>query len=431
MNPYAITLLCLTGLLLLVLPRRWAPLPLLVGTCYITQAQGIEIGPFSFPFLRLLILVGFVRLLLRREWKGVQSNRLDGVFLLWAVWALLSAIWHKDPGGELVYRMGLVYDYLGLYFIFRSFLRSLDDLVRVATLTAVLLLPVASEMIYEKVTAHNLFSYFGGVPPTPTIREGNLRAQGPFRHAILAGTVGAVMFPWMVGLWRFRRGAAFWGGTACLVMVVTCRSSGPVGSLLAALVGLAFWRFRDHMRFVRWAALLGYVALDVVMKAPAYYLIARVDFAGGSTGWHRARLIESAIEHIGDWWWAGTDYTRHWMPTGVSWSPDHSDITNHYLHFGVIGGLPLLLLFVLILWEGFKNIGLAIRERAAEPGTRFLIWAVGASLFANAVTCLAVSYFDQSFLFLCLTLAATRAGAATYSNASTPDAEENILASTL
>jgi hypothetical protein len=34
----------------------------------------------------------------------------------------------------------------------------------------------------------------------------------------------------------------------------------------------------------------------------------------------------------------------------------------------------------------------------------FSVWALGASLFANAATCVSVSYFDQSFLFLFLTL---------------------------
>jgi len=99
----------------------------------------------------------------------------------------------------------------------------------------------------------------------------------------------------------------------------------------------------------------------VVMKAPPYYLMARVDLSGGSTGWHRARLIESSMEHLGEWWFAGTDYTRHWMPTGVYFSPNHVDITNHYLAMGVLGGLPLLFLFVLLLVKGFSIVGHSVR----------------------------------------------------------------------
>ena len=82
------------------------------------------------------------------------------------------------------------------------------------------------------------------------------------------------------------------------------------------------------------------ILLDLVMKAPAYYIIARADIIGGSTGWHRAALIDSAIRHLNEWWLIGTDYTRNWMVTGVSWSADNTDITNHYLYLGVLGGLP-------------------------------------------------------------------------------------------
>ncbi len=45
------------------------------------------------------------------------------------------------------------------------------------------------------------------------------------------------------------------------------------------------------------------------------------------------------------------------------------------------------------------------RSRGLSRSSQFLPWAIGSSLFANAATCISVSYFDQSFLFLYLTLA--------------------------
>jgi len=161
------------------------------------------------------------------------------------------------------------------------------------------------------------------------------------------------------------------------------------------------------MRFVRWMMIAGYIALDLVMKDPAYFIMARVDFVGGSTGWYRARLIQSAIEHLPEWWLGGTDYTRHWMPSGVSWSPQHTDITNHYLQSGVIGGLPLMLLFIAVLAKGFSFVGQTIRQTPdLSLQSRIICWALGSSLFAHATTFVSVSYFDQSFVFIYLTLAA-------------------------
>ena len=173
------------------------------------------------------------------------------------------------------------------------------------------------------------------------------------------------------------------------------------------------WRWRSRMRLLRWLAVLGYIGLDLVMKAPAYYLIARVDLTGASTGWHRAALIEAAIEHLSEWWFVGTDFTRHWLPYGVGWSENHVDFTNHYLQMGVWGGMPLMLLFIAMMVKGFSLVGQGIAKAAAmPPASRFMIWALGASLFSHATASFTISYFDQSFLFVYLTFAAISAAAA-------------------
>jgi hypothetical protein len=161
------------------------------------------------------------------------------------------------------------------------------------------------------------------------------------------------------------------------------------------------------MRRLRWAALFAIIGLAFVMKAPVYYLISKIDLTGSSTGWHRAALIEAAITHLNEWWIGGTDYTRHWMPTGVQWSANHTDITNHYIKMGVIGGLPLMLLFIAVLGKAFSAVGKLLAQHEDAPAQpRFLIWTLGSILFGHAVTMISVSYFDQSIIFLYLVLAA-------------------------
>jgi hypothetical protein len=345
---------------------------------------------------------------MRGERLAGELNGLDRIILIWAIWMLASSYFHKEPTAEVITRLGLVYDALGLYFLLRIFCQSLEDVKNLCRLTAILLVPVAIEMIYEKLTFHNLFAVLGGGAEIPAIREGRIRAQGPFAHAILAGTVGAVCLPLIVSIWKKHRKTAVAGFTACAIMIVLCASSGPIFSVFVAIGGLFLWRYHDQvrMRFILWIALIAYIALDVIMKDPAYFLISRIDIIGGSTGWHRARLIQSAIEHLPEWWFSGTDYTRHWMPTGVSWSTEHTDITNHYIGMGVTGGLPLMILFILTIWWGFRYVGELLRlldKDALED--KFFIWCVSCSLFAHAVTCVSVSYFDNSIIFLYLVLA--------------------------
>ncbi len=74
---------------------------------------------------------------------------------------------------------------------------------------------------------------------------------------------------------------------------------------------------------------------------------------------------------------------------------------------GVDGGLPLMLLFIAILAKGFSYVGQTLRQMPeSSPQSRFMVWALGAMLFAHAATFISVSYFDQSFVFIYLTLAA-------------------------
>lgn len=400
MNAFTLGFVILSSVLVFLLPRRWAALPFLMAACYITLGQVVKIGPFHFNVIRMIIPIGIIRILLRREKPAGGLNGMDRFIIVWSVWLLCASWFHKDPTATLTNHLGKAYETLGIYFILRCFCHSFEDAKGLIKVTAIILAPVALEMLSEQITQYNMFSVFSGVSEFAAVREGHVRSQGPFLHPILAGTIGAVTFPLMVGIWKSSPLSAKIGALACLTMTITSFSSGPWMSLIWGLGALLIWRWRHLTKQMRIAFVISYIILDLVMKAPAYYLIARIDLSGGSTGWHRARLIESAIEHISEWWFAGTDYTRHWMPTGVSWSPDHTDITNHYLQMGIMGGVPLVIIFMIILWIGFKYVGECIRRTDMEKKSKFFAWCLGSSLFAHVVTFLGVSYFDQSYLFL-------------------------------
>ena len=125
-------------------------------------------------------------------------------------------------------------------------------------------------------------------------------------------------------------------------MVIASTSSGPILSAAAAVGALAFWPYRAYTGLVRWTAVACYA-----------------------------------------WWLYGTDHTRHWMASGVTWSPDHTDITNHYLQMGVLGGLPLMILFIVIVVKGFTLVGRGLEKSSVN--LQFAIWALGASWCAHAV----------------------------------------------
>lgn len=72
---------------------------------------------------------------------------------------------------------------------------------------------------------------------------------------------------------------------------------------------------------------------------------------------------------------------------------------------GVAGGLPLMLLFIGVLTLGYSFVGQMLKISQLSLKSRFMTWAFGAALFAHSVTFVSISYFDQSFVFLYLTLA--------------------------
>jgi hypothetical protein len=180
-------------------------------------------------------------------------------------------------------------------------------------------------------------------------------------------------------------------------------SSGPVGTYLAGVVGLFMWSMRTRMRAVRWGIVACILALHLVMKDSVWFIFARVDVFSGSTGWHRANLIDRSIANFGEWWLVGAKDISKW---GVF----AGDTTNQFVAEGVRAGIFTVALFVWIIVIGFSYLGTAIRAGGSEPKQyRLLLWSVGVCLFAHVVSFLGVSYFDQNIVnwFLILAIVAT------------------------
>jgi hypothetical protein len=389
---------------LLVLPRKWAALPLLATACYMTRV-GVDLGVLSFTVLRILLCVGLIRVVLRNERPAGRLCALDGWMVAWAIWLIASVTFHKSPGDQLVTRLGNLLDAGGLYFLFRTFVSSKEDIRRLLLVIPFLLIPLAVLMLAEKALVYNFFSVFGGVPDTPVVRAGKVRAQGPFDVSILAGTIAAGCVPLVLGLWPWNRLRVVIGLAAAAAMIYACTSSGPILTAAWAVFGVAVWRFRAHMQAIRWGAVAFYFVLLGVMKDPPYFIMAKIDLTGSSTGWHRAEIIRAASNHFSEWWLIGTDRTIHWMPYGIAWSADHTDITNHYLQMGVLGGVLLMTLFVGSLVSAFSALGRGFHDESEPYEWRWMYWTLGAALFSHAVTFLSVAYYDQSMVFLYMNLA--------------------------
>jgi hypothetical protein len=369
-----------------------------------------------------MLLAGWLRILIRREFKGVAWGRQDTLLLLWAFTSVAAYTILLHTTDAFVNRLGVIYNSAGAYYLTRCLIRDVNDVKRLCKMCAVALAPVALSMFNEFRTGWNLFSILRGVPEMSEVREGLVRCQGPLRHPILAGTFGATWIPLFVGLWWQGRGnrlLAIVGFVAASSMVILSGSSGPILTLCLGMLSLSLWKFAKRMRVVRWVIVLVLLTLQVVMNDPVWYIFARVNIISGSTGWHRAYLIDQTVKHFFEWWLIGTPLERV-----EAWGVFAGDVTNQYVLEGLCGGLVTLVLFIWIIFVAFKTIGVS-SSRAKGSGNKLvslLIWSAGASTVAHVAAFFSVSYFDQNLFnwYALLAIVAMCGTINIFNNASVP-----------
>jgi hypothetical protein len=378
--------------------------------CYMTLGQALVLGGLNFYLIRVLILFGMTRVIVRRELFSIKPNGIDKV---WIAWLLVSSLLYVLVDGTHVptsERLGYVYDAVGIYSLLRALIRDFDDVILTMKLFAVIIIPLAVFFSMEAATGRNPFAALGGVELFSAIRNGKVRAQGPFKHAILAGTFGATALPLFVGLWvhsKRSRALATAAIVAATVIVMTSASSGAFTAFFLSLGGLACWPLKSRMRSIRWGMVAAILALAAVMKAPVWYLMDRVSEWVGGDGWYRSALMDAAIRHFGEWWLVGTGDTAHWMPTGLAGNVNaySADIVNEFVNQGIRGGLVALLLFIWLLVKCFKTAGAAIRSDNQTRANQFMIWSMGCAFLAHVTSFFSVTYFDQITIFWYLTIA--------------------------
>ena len=405
LRPLALGLTLCMGVVLLCLPKKYAVVPVPIVTLFITSLQRLVIASMDFSMYRILVVFGWVRVFLRHETASWRRTTLDSAMILFVLSEVAFYTLQRRTAFALLSSLGAAFDLIGLYFLFRILVPDQDGLIKAARVLSMLAVPIAMLMILEQLTARNLFSVFGGVPEFTYIREGRLRSQAAFQHPITAGTFGATLLPLMVGLFstgKRQRILAILGVLSAIVITITSASSGPILALLAGIIALLLWRVSNDIAVIRFIIVMLIIGLQVFMKAPVYALIARVKIVGGSTAYYRYFLIDEFIKHFKDWWVSGVKSTAYW-------GEGLFDVTNQYIRIAVDGGLCTLLLFFLIIWTAYREIGAALHSlNGEEQGKkRFILWCLGATLFAHLVSFISVNYFDQMIVIWLLLLAST------------------------
>jgi len=384
-------------ILTMTLPRKWVLLPFVMAACIVPSNQRIIIANLDFTTLRFCVLFAMFRFCIRNEVRQIRWNAFDKLVLTWAVAGAIVYILQWKNMSAVIYKCGFLYDCLGLYWIFRNSIASWDDIHRVVKIFAIFAIISMVTIVYEKMTHQNLYYYLGRT--STVFHHGRFRCRGPFPHFIMMGLFWVSVIPIFVSYFAVRQSKLLYAlaSVSALVCVIISASSTPLMTLFAIAFFGALWKCRYYGKLISLGAAAMIFALHIVMKAPVWHLICRVNIYSGSTGYHRYVLFDRFINNIREWLLLGCRGVEHW---GI-WK---GDITNQYVLEGVRGGALTLILFIVMVIQAVRIVGIcSIVSRNRE--NRVLYWGICVSILGHCVSFFGVSYFGQIMMLLYITLA--------------------------
>lgn len=384
-------------LMVLLLPRKWFLMPYIIAACIVPADQREIIMGLDFTPLRFLVFFGILKLAVSGNIKPIRWNLFDKLIVTWMICGTIIYIIQWQSMRAVIYKSGVMFDCFGLYYIFRQSLTSWDDVFFTIKIFALLAIISAPLMIDERITQESFFSHFGR--SGALFHRGRFRCSGPFPHSIMMGLFWANLLPLFYGCAKTGRNKAFFytAIAAGFVSVYLSGSSTPVMTAAAIFVFWLIYRFRMYGKQITIGLVCMIMCLHIVMKAPVWHLISRVNVFSGSTGYHRFLLIDRAISNFNEWALFGCKDVEHW---GI-WA---GDITNQFIVEGVNGGLVTMLIFIFMLGYAVRITG----RHSLIPQPRqnkWICWAMCVSILGHCVSFFGVSYFGQIMMLLYLQFA--------------------------
>lgn len=371
----------------LVVPRKYLLLPYIIAACFVPTDQRIIIMSLDFTVLRILVMAGIFRILIRQENIKIKWNNFDYLVFAWVFCGafIYSIQWMNAKA--VVNRCGLLFDVIGLYWMFRKTVRSWDDIKAAVSFYAISIMALAPLVALEWMSGDNPFEVLGRV--TTLIRDERYRCQAAFPHSIMLGLFSAILLPLFTGFAAFDKNKLFYiSAIFCVLFIIAATaSSTPILTAGAIILLLSMYNFRKYTSTAGWFFMFALIGLHFIMHKPVWHLLARINVIGGSTGWHRFYVIDQAIKHFSQWAVLGCKSTAHW-----GWGL--GDVTNQFVLEGVRGGFITLILFIIMLYTALKSIlKMSTAERSGPKA--FLMWSVFVMMMAHCISFLGVSYFGQ------------------------------------
>jgi hypothetical protein len=394
----------------------------------------VPVGTLDFKAGRIVVAVLLLRCLANDnirssfKWSVIDSWVLFGV----CVEMIVPFISYHFPFMQILEsRGGTLMDGFFAYLVARLCIKDRTELVTAIKWIGIAMIPIAFLGVVESFTGWMPFvplrkycpwnSKIGEI----TTRHGFFRAIGPSGHPITFGASFAMFVPLIYWL-RYREGISrslcYFMTAMAVLGTVSSMSSGPLVLLLLIIVCLILEDFKEWVKPLIIFSVFSCIGIGIISNRPFYHVFASYVNPFGGTGWHRAKLIDLAIEHFNEWWlmgYGGLD--PGWGPaTGRDWT----DVTNHYIIYGVMYGILGVIALVGVL---VTSLIMMIRcyKIEKDPMLKSCFWALGGLIISFMISFNSFALFAQSgTLFICILGIA--ASLSSYSLSSGPN--NNLLA---
>ena len=102
-----------------------------------------------FSALRLIILFGWFRLFVRREFTSIEYNLIDKLIIIYTCVGFINYVVLWGTLDAFKNQLGFAYNVLGIYFLFRFLLKDFNDIESTIKILGLALIPLAGFMIVE------------------------------------------------------------------------------------------------------------------------------------------------------------------------------------------------------------------------------------------------------------------------------------------
>jgi len=406
MQGVTLTIALILSVLVIALRPKYALVAYIVGLLWYPSYLAVSIGTIDIVVGRFIVAVLLMRCLfddkIRTKFKWCRLDTLVtlsmvvyvGAYLITQVESLSATI--ENRGG---YLMDTWCAYLAARFIVTDRMK----LISIIKCVSIAMVPLAILGVIESVTGWQPFAplqrfspWYGGAKAFVSEgRFGFARAIGPFSHAILFGGGFAMFLPLIYCLRHEKkdwRTYAYIISGIVLLGALSSMSSGPWVMVIVVIFCLIIERHKHLVKPLFIFLIISCIIIGIASNRPFYHVIVSWANPLGGAGWHRAKLIDVAIDKFDEWWMIG--YGAKDPGWGPIFGMGHSDITNEFILNGVRYGILGVIALCAVLGKAFQGL-ISTYRKQRHPVAKSLCWAFGSLLFSITVAWMSVNFFGQ------------------------------------